>query len=727
MAVIGEIRKRGVLVLIVVGLALVAFVLTDAMSSIFGGGQGQGQPFVDGEPLTEQDYERKQLTENLTAYNMRFNPQTQKYDKPLNPTDLRRASLESKKGFVTDMLAKKQAEVIGIEVPDKFLEIKMIKGDDSEFDQTPYLPFIFGDESKRRGFKDINDMKKFGKKILADDKYYQFTKETYAINFYRGLFFSGIYAPQAAAKHAAKKQDIAKHVRYVYVPHATVNEVEPTEDELKAYYDKNKHDPQFRNDAPSRTIEWIKLGAEVNKEDQQYWERLVNNRKKTFENAINDSAYVVSVKNRNPNRWQREAVWMDGKYGPEIDSLYKSSKVGEVVGPFQNGKDFVMIKKREVEINPAPDVRHILFSFTNEDNAKIEDSTAKAAADSLWKIQQMANAKRVMAMLKADSSKFAELAEEYNEDPGQASNGGYYRDVDSASPYVQPFKDFALNAELGEVDIVETQFGYHLMQRVPDPSKKISYSEVRYEIRPRQENLSNVRQEAEELVQVLMDSSLSAYGKREGLQNNEVTFKMTDLSVPGMTQFTAMNGWAFDRTNQTGEISDPIFNDMEDAFYIAKLVKKHKVGPKSYETVKEQVRARVIAQKKAEAIKAKVGSFTSLNDVAQKTSAPIKEDTDVTFNKSSLQNNNAADVEVIAAIHADFNDGDIIPFAIEGSQGVYYVQIIKTTDKAATDPNTLLPGIQNKFTGYISGFGTGDSPFLKMLKKKYKVNMAAIY
>lgn len=657
---------------------------------------------------------------------MRYNPQTQKYDKPLGPTDRRRASLEAKKGFVTDMLVKKQAAVIGVDVPDRFLEIKMFKGDDSEFDQTPYLPFIFGDESKRRGFRDINDMKKFGKKIINDKEYYQFTKETYAINFYRGLFFSGIYTPRAAAAHAAKKQDQAKHVRYVYVPHATVEEIEPTEAELKDYYAKHKTDPQFRNDALSRTVEWLKLSVEVSEEDRVYWERLVENRKKTFKDAVKDSVYVVSVKNRNPNTWKEDAVWMDGKYGPEVDSLFKAAEVGEVIGPFQNGNNLVMIKKREVPINPAPDVRHILFSFNNEDNAAIEDSAAKAVADSLWKKQQYANAQRIMAQLKADSSRFAELAEEYNEDPGQASNGGYYRDVDSASPFVQPFKDFALSAKLGDVGIVETQFGYHLMQRVPDPSQKISYSEVRYEIRPRQENMTNVRTEAEDLVQILIDSSLVDYGRRNGLKEGSVTFKMHDLSVPGMVQFPAFNAWAFDRTNQTGEISDPLFNEQEDAYYIAKLVKTHKEGPKAFEDVKEQIRARVIAQKKSELIKNKVGSFSNLNEVAQKTNAPIKEDTDVTFNKSSLQNNNAADVEVIAAIHADFADGDIIPFAIEGSQGVYYVQIIKTTDKAATDPETLLPGLQNKFTGYISGYGTADSPFLKMLKKKYKVNMDAL-
>ncbi len=95
------------------------------------------------------------------------------------------------------------------------------------------------------------------------------------------------------------------------------------------------------------------------------------------------------------------------------------------------------------------EARHILLRIPAEPTARQRDSLVAQA-------QEL----RERAMAGED---FAELAEEYSEDPGSAQRGGdlgYF----GRGRMVEPFEDAAFDLEPGEVsDVVETPFGYHLI------------------------------------------------------------------------------------------------------------------------------------------------------------------------------------------------------------------------------------------------------------------------
>jgi parvulin-like peptidyl-prolyl isomerase len=59
---------------------------------------------------------------------------------------------------------------------------------------------------------------------------------------------------------------------------------------------------------------------------------------------------------------------------------------------------------------------------------------------------------------------FAELAETYSEDPGSKEQGGLYEDV-TRGMMVKPFENAAFSVPVGSIsDIVETQYGYHILK-----------------------------------------------------------------------------------------------------------------------------------------------------------------------------------------------------------------------------------------------------------------------
>ena len=62
-------------------------------------------------------------------------------------------------------------------------------------------------------------------------------------------------------------------------------------------------------------------------------------------------------------------------------------------------------------------------------------------------------------------AKLEDLAKKYSEDPGSAKNGQSYQ-IDDAAPFVEPFKRLSLRLQPGEVGIVKSDFGYHVVKRI---------------------------------------------------------------------------------------------------------------------------------------------------------------------------------------------------------------------------------------------------------------------
>ena len=111
-------------------------------------------------------------------------------------------------------------------------------------------------------------------------------------------------------------------------------------------------------------------------------------------------------------------------------------------------------------------VRHILIQPVADDDAETDESGNAVLTDQNW-ADAKAKAEEIYDMWKdgeATEDSFAELAEEYSEDPGSASNGGLYEEV-YPGQMVDAFNDWCFDAsrQVGDSGIVETDYGYHIM------------------------------------------------------------------------------------------------------------------------------------------------------------------------------------------------------------------------------------------------------------------------
>ena len=117
---------------------------------------------------------------------------------------------------------------------------------------------------------------------------------------------------------------------------------------------------------------------------------------------------------------------------------------------------------------PGPvSVQHVLIGWKDTPMAKQRQpderakNRTKADADKL--------AQEVLAKAKAPDADFAKLMKEYSEDPGSKDTGKAY-DVSSDAPMVDSFKKLSLRLKEGEVGLVKSPFGWHIIKRLPpDP------------------------------------------------------------------------------------------------------------------------------------------------------------------------------------------------------------------------------------------------------------------
>ena len=154
-----------------------------------------------------------------------------------------------------------------------------------------------------------------------------------------------------------------------------------------------------------------------------------------------------------------------------------STKVGskKLFSDEENGKYIVVFALSKPHQEQTVTARHILFQTKDQSsgNDLSEEEIAKK------KTQAEDVLKKFNEGDKTEDS-FAALANEYNEDTGSSSNGGLYEHI-YPGQMVTEFNDwvFDANRKAGDVELVETDYGYHIIYFVAKDGKDYYDSAIR--------------------------------------------------------------------------------------------------------------------------------------------------------------------------------------------------------------------------------------------------------
>ena len=466
---------------------------------------------------------------------------------------------------------------------------------------------------------------------------------------YDAMLRKGVYANSLDAKWAFKQANDKVSIDFVVksfndIPDSTITW---TDSDVKAYYNKHKNDREYKQET-SRSVEFIKFPVQASAMDSATIKTEIEKLVADFRSAANDSVFAAQNSSQPAEAY---VSYNDGLLTPDIESQIKNDSLGKVIGPFINGNRYMLVKssKRGVD-NSQVEARHILIK---------DKLTGKAKIDSLRAVI-------------VKNKNFEEMAKQYSEDPGSGSAGGSLGRFGRGA-MVKPFEDACFNGAVGSLSIVESDFGWHLIEVT---GKNFPYTKIAQVIKMIEPSAQTVRSAyalAKEFTLNYADTAAFRNAAKTLTGGTKITqatnIRPNATSVTGLTTAGELVGWAYGA--EPGEISQPMMIDNE--YVIAALTEVKEKGVPTLENVFDKMKAEVIKEKKGEKYAAMMNEG-SLQDIATKVASEVKKAENLTMKNSNIPGSgvNAQENKVIGACFG-LGSGKISK-AIIGKGGVYVIQ-----------------------------------------------------
>jgi peptidyl-prolyl cis-trans isomerase D len=264
------------------------------------------------------------------------------------------------------------------------------------------------------------------------------------------------------------------------------------------------------------------------------------------------------------------------------------------------------------------------------------------------------------------------MARQYSEDPGSGAQGGDLGKF-SRGQMVKPFEDACFNGAVGALQIVESDFGWHLIEVTGKNFPYTKIAQIDRAIEPSSKTVKSAYALAKEFSINCSDTAsfrLAADTLNGGTKLIDgKNIRPNSTSVASLTDAGELVSWAYGA--ELGEVSQPMMIGKE--YIIAALTEVKEKGVPTFENVYDAMKAETIKEKKAEKYAAMMNEG-SLADIASRIGVEVKKAENVTMRSSNLPTSGVSMTEN-AVIGACFglNTGTMSK-AITGKGGVYVIQ-----------------------------------------------------
>ncbi len=672
MATLENIRKRGPLVAIIIGFAMLAFILGDFLNS--GTNLLSGDRFriaqVDDVSVDYLDYEQR-VKNAIEQFKQQY--QTSSID-DRQREEIRRQVWE---GMIQEIILQKEFDELGLEVSaDELFDMVQGRNVDPMIQQIPAF------RNPQTGMFDpalviyfLKNMDKDPNSKAAWLNIEEQIKQKRLSSKYINLVVKGLYITKAQAEAAYKERNYLVDFNYLTKRYSEVSDssISISDNDLQAYYKEHKND--FKQEA-SRDIAYVTFDVVPSANDTAYTLDWVKKAKPEFEVEENIKQYV----NFNSDIPFDEKHYKKGEIANfELDSFMFSNEVGAVYGPYFEDGAYKLA--RIVEKKDMPDsigVKHILIQINGQDIPDIE--RAKAIADSLKTlIEKGAN--------------FAELVKNYSSDQTSLEKGGdigMFAEGQRAFG-IFPYKEL-LNEKINKVKPVETQYGVHLLVKTKQTElvPKVQVAILVRNIVPSSDTYQSIYAEASRFAGE--NHNLKDFNK--AIQENGLLKKVAprltenETFIAGLSSPRQMIRWAFNA--ELGDVSQVY--EFGNRYVVAALTAIREKGTAPFEQVKEEIRFFVAKEKKAEYLKNEVAKLmpTDLNTAASKLNTTIAEARNVSFSSNQIEGLGFEPVLIADVVSTEKNK---VSGPVKGNNGVYLYEVTVITSALNLDKVNLKPEI----------------------------------
>ena len=360
------------------------------------------------------------------------------------------------------------------------------------------------------------------------------------------------------------------------------------------------------------------------------------------------------------------------------DSTLQAEHSGDTYGPYKLGTDIMMLSKNRWKTKQLPDsvkVRHILIPFVGTTRADISvtktDEEAKETADSIYNV------------IRSNRSNFVDLLDLSSDKVSNEKNGEI--EFDYQASMAPEFKDFSFENKLGDLKVVKTSFGYHVIEILEQNNKQraLKIASIAQEIEASEQTIDNVFNETSKFEIAVANQDFTEVAKQSNYVVMPVSsMKVLDESIPGLGSQRAIVRWAFEDATNVGDIRR--FNIQGGGYAVVMLAATNEKGLMSTEKASVTALPEIRKEKKAALIRARI-TGTTLDDIAVSENQAVK--TALAINMKNPTLSGAGREPKVIGTAFGLTEGQTSKL-IEGVLGVYVVQTTKIT------PADALPSYQ---------------------------------
>jgi len=676
MAILSKIRDRSVFLIVVVGLALFAFVLDPStLSDFFNSSKVNEVGEVNGESISRQKY-----AEALEIYRARSGGRTSEMQ----------ASNVVWDNLLREKIYSQQLEKAGITIGENDVWQKLITM--PSVTSSPRFQNeagMFSEDALKQYLKDAqeNDVETY----RAWTNYMSQIKLDILKETYDNLVNSGIRASlkEGEVRHIEENKTV--DADYIFVNYNTIADslVSVTEADIEKYV--KDHSKKFTVEE-TRDISYVLFDVKPTEADKDAIKSEVNSLledRKEFNNVSKQEEVIAGLKNAS----DYQLFFDENKSDLPLDENFKiknqitaliaegvlNGNVNDVVGPYEDNNMFKISKI--VEIAQMPDSvksSHILIPFAGaarSTSTKTEEE-AKKEADS------------ILSIVRNNKKKFTSIADEINTD-GTKGKGGDIGWISFSQGFSAGFDksyaEFIFNNKKGKVGVVKSNFGYHVI-RIDDLKniqKAVKLVTFGRNIVASEETETNIFQEAESFALEISKDREKYYSIAK--ENNLVSkpavgLKKLDEFVPGLGMNREMVVWSFGEDSKVGEYKR--FDLNEGGHVVAIVTAVGEEGLMTAVKASPRVKPILIKEKKAELIKEKLEG-ANLADIASANNVQVSKANGVTI-KTPTISGVGSEPKVIGAMY-NAEIGKLVR-GVEGNRGVFAF-VVNNVKEASELPN----------------------------------------
>ena len=600
MAILGKIRQRSIFLILVIGMALFAFVI----SGVFDGNSMNSGPTDPIAIINDEevgvDFFRQMVDQTQRTYNY---------------STLKSVNLVWNQAL-RNTIFDQQFEKLGIDAGKDQLE-QIISSDDSVINNSSF--------QNEAGFFDFGIFTNYISQMKIENpsayENWKFQEKSIIGVAKQRIYLDLIKASNVMTESEAKEnyhfENDNVNIDYVQIPFELISDslIEITDAEIKNYIKNNKEDYKLDE---SRNIQYVVFNETPTEEDLAAI-RLRLEGLKSQRIAYNDVSKLTDTL-QGFKETKTVADFVDQYSEVSFDSIYKPRGAynneyadilfglddGEVFGPYRDRNTFKISRLIKRKNNASLRASHILIAY--------EGATRSPSGTSLTKEEAKRKANRVFRLARRTSSNFEALARENSDGPTKNRGGdlGFFQEGGMA----EEFFNFVNKNRIGKVGLVETEFGFHII-KVTDKDDLALIADIVAEVLPSDKTSNEVFRKA---TQFEMDTreknEFNIIAERNGYEVRPVK-QITSLeeNLPGLTQQRNIVRWVFEEDTKVGDIQR--FSLSRGGYAIVQLTDNLKEGLATIEQVGDEVRKIIIRDKKGAIIRDQFANKATLKDLAE--------------------------------------------------------------------------------------------------------------